>query len=55
MEALEGVTIKDQLVLNPPDSINQGDKVSVAPSEPAAKTGAKGEAPADKARAAKDK
>src|SRR4029078_8066838 len=29
MEVLEGVGAKDQLVLNPPDSLNDGDKVLV--------------------------
>ena len=38
MEVLEGVGAKDQLVLNPPDSLNDGDKVVVAPPPaPAAK------------------
>jgi hypothetical protein len=38
MELLEGVDAKDQLVLNPPDSLKDGDKVVVAPPPaPAAK------------------
>jgi RND family efflux transporter MFP subunit len=38
MELLEGVGAKDQLVLNPPDSLNDGDRVVVAPPPaPAAK------------------
>ena len=47
MEALEGVTARDQIVLNPPDSLDQGDKVSVAPPA-AAEKGPKGPAPAQK-------
>jgi RND family efflux transporter MFP subunit len=43
MEVMEGVGAKDQLVLNPPDSLNDGDKVVVAPPP----------APAAKAQAAK--
>jgi RND family efflux transporter MFP subunit len=39
VEVLEGVTTGDQLVLNPPDSLNEGDKVAVAPT---AAPGAKG-------------
>ncbi|HEY4069028.1 MAG TPA: efflux RND transporter periplasmic adaptor subunit [Burkholderiaceae bacterium] len=54
MEALEGVTVKDQIVLNPPDSINAGDKVAVAPPE-AAKKGGKEQASAEKTRAASSK
>jgi RND family efflux transporter MFP subunit len=55
MEALEGVTLKDQLVLNPPDSINQGDKVSVAPPAAPAKKGPKEQASTEKSGTAKDK
>ena len=32
MEVLEGVTKKDRLVLNPPDSLNTGDTVAIAPA-----------------------
>ena len=31
VEVLEGVTTEDQLVLNPSDSLNDGDQVAVAP------------------------
>jgi RND family efflux transporter MFP subunit len=55
MEALEGVTLKDQLVLNPPDSINQGDKVSVAPPAAPAKKGPKEQASTEKSGTVKDK
>ena len=44
VEVLEGVTTEDQLVLNPSDSLNDGDQVVVAPP---AKT-----APAKAAKAA---
>jgi hypothetical protein len=33
VELLEGVTPKDRLVLNPPDSMAEGDKVAIAPTE----------------------
>jgi RND family efflux transporter MFP subunit len=32
VEALEGIAATDQLVLNPPDSLNDGDAVTVAPA-----------------------
>jgi RND family efflux transporter MFP subunit len=53
MEVLEGVDIKDQLVLNPPDSLSEGDKVVVSP--PAAEKPRPEKMPADKAKAAKAK
>jgi hypothetical protein len=31
VEVLEGVTAKDQLVLNPSDSLAEGDAVAIAP------------------------
>lgn len=37
VELIEGVTAKDQLVLNPPDSMTDGDKVSIAVDKPDAK------------------
>ena len=39
VEVLDGVTTSDQLVLNPSDSLSEGDKVVVAPPAPAAKKG----------------
>jgi RND family efflux transporter MFP subunit len=33
IEVLDGVTESDRLVLNPPDSLNDGDEVAVAPTE----------------------
>ena len=50
MEALEGVGAKDQVVLNPPDSLNQGDKVIVAAPEPEKKKAAAGKPSAAKAK-----
>ena len=41
VELLDGVTTKEQLVLNPPDSLAEGDKVSIAVDKPAAKDAAK--------------
>jgi RND family efflux transporter MFP subunit len=32
VEVLDGVTATDQLVLNPPDSLNEGDQVAIAPA-----------------------
>jgi RND family efflux transporter MFP subunit len=32
VEVLDGVTAADQLVLNPPDSLNEGDQVAIAPA-----------------------
>jgi RND family efflux transporter MFP subunit len=32
IEVIEGITADDQLILNPPDSLNDGDKVAVAPA-----------------------
>src|SRR5262249_25408347 len=52
MEVLEGVTAKDQIVLNPSDSLNEGDKVVVAPPEKKAQPE---KASPDKAQAAKGK
>ena len=37
VELLDGVTVKDQLVLNPADSLSDGDKVIVTADKPAAK------------------
>jgi len=37
VELLDGVTVKDQLVLNPADSLTDGDKVIVTADKPAAK------------------
>ena len=31
VEVLDGVTANDRLVLNPPDSLTEGDQVAVAP------------------------
>ena len=39
VEVLEGVGTADQLVLNPPDSLSEGDQVAVAP-QPAQKSAA---------------
>ncbi len=46
VELLDGVTTKEQLVLNPPDSLAEGDKVSIAVDKPAAKDGGKDGGPA---------
>ena len=46
VEVLEGLTTADQVVLNPPDSLAEGDQVSVAPPKQTAAAG-------DKAGAAK--
>jgi RND family efflux transporter MFP subunit len=35
VEVTEGVAVTDQLILNPPDSIAEGDKVAIAPPAPA--------------------
>jgi RND family efflux transporter MFP subunit len=40
VEVLEGLSPSDRVVLNPPDSLNDGDKVSVVAATPAAKAGA---------------
>ena len=40
IEVLEGLGPSDRVVLNPPDSLNDGDKVSVVAATPAAKSGA---------------
>ena len=48
MELIEGVTAKDQLVLNPSDSLAEGDRVTVVADKPAAKDGTPGKAAADK-------
>ena len=37
VEVLEGVTRADEVVLNPPDSLAEGDQVAVAPPAPPAK------------------
>ncbi|MSQ70958.1 MAG: efflux RND transporter periplasmic adaptor subunit [Betaproteobacteria bacterium] len=51
VEVLEGVDASDKVVLNPPDSLNDGDKVAIAPDVPAAKGApADKSAPAGKAR-----
>jgi RND family efflux transporter MFP subunit len=42
VEVLDGVGPKDRLVLNPSDSLADGDKVAIAPAEPAGGRGAKG-------------
>ncbi|MGH8619079.1 MAG: efflux RND transporter periplasmic adaptor subunit, partial [Burkholderiales bacterium] len=34
VEVMEGLAAKDQLILNPPDSIADGDQVSIAPAAP---------------------
>jgi len=53
VEVLEGVTIEDQLVLNPSDSLNDGDQVSVAPpAKPAAAANAGPDKAAKAAKAA---
>src|SRR5688572_321566 len=44
VEVLEGVTLEDQLVLNPSDSMAAGDQVAVAPSKPAEAKSAKADA-----------
>ena len=55
MEVLEGIGARDQLVLNPPDSLNDGDQVVVAPPPaPADKAGSDKKAQAAKAQG-KDK
>lgn len=36
IEILEGVGVKDKLVLNPPDSMTEGDQVTIAPTQAAA-------------------
>ncbi len=48
MELIEGVTAKDQLVLNPSDSLTEGDRVSVVVEKPVAKDAAPGKAATDK-------
>ena len=48
MELIDGVTAKDQLVLNPSDSLTEGDRVSVVVDKPAAKDAAPGKAATDK-------
>ena len=53
VEVMEGVSAKDQLVLNPSDSLSQGDKVTVAPATPAKGEG-KGEGKGEKGGAGKD-
>jgi RND family efflux transporter MFP subunit len=35
VEVMDGIAAQDRLVLNPPDSIAEGDKVSIAPQSPA--------------------
>jgi RND family efflux transporter MFP subunit len=44
VEVTEGVAATDKLVLNPPDSISNGDQVSIAPPAPEKGKGAKGAA-----------
>jgi RND family efflux transporter MFP subunit len=51
VEVTEGVTANDKLVLNPSDSLTEGDQVTVAP--PAPEKGAKGEKAADAGKAVK--
>jgi RND family efflux transporter MFP subunit len=51
VEVMEGVSSGDKLVLNPSDSLTEGDKVTVAP--PAPEKGAKGEKSADAGKAVK--
>jgi RND family efflux transporter MFP subunit len=48
MEVLEGVAARDQIVLNPPDSLHEGDKVSIVP--PAAEKGHADKTPAARAK-----
>ncbi len=48
MELIEGVTARDQLVLNPSDSLTEGDRVSVVVDKPVAKDAAPGKAATDK-------
>jgi hypothetical protein len=56
VELIDGVTAKDQLVLNPSDSLTDGTKVTVTADAPA-KDATKGspDAPAKGAPAAKEK
>jgi RND family efflux transporter MFP subunit len=42
VEVLDGITVNDQLVLNPSDSLAEGDPVNVAPATPAPAPAAKG-------------
>jgi RND family efflux transporter MFP subunit len=51
VEVTEGVTANDKLVLNPSDSLTEGDQVTVAPPPP--EKGAKGEKSADAGKAVK--
>jgi multidrug efflux pump subunit AcrA (membrane-fusion protein) len=51
VEVTEGVTANDKLVLNPSDSLTEGDQVTVAP--PAPEKGTKGEKSADAGKAVK--
>ena len=48
MELIEGVTARDQLVLNPSDSLTEGDRVTVVVDKPVAKDAAPGEAATEK-------
>lgn len=47
MELIEGVSAKDQLVLNPSDSLAEGDRVTVVVDKPASKGAAPAKASAD--------
>ena len=47
MELIEGVTAKDQLVLNPSDSLAEGDRVTVVMDKPATKGAAPAKAGTD--------
>jgi RND family efflux transporter MFP subunit len=57
VEVLEGLDSSDRVVLNPPDSLNDGDRVSVVPATPAARAGAadKASTPASAVPANKEK
>lgn len=52
LEIIEGLNGSEQLVLNPPDSIANGDQLSVRPAQPAAAGESKNATPAAAARAA---
>ena len=39
LEILQGVTVNDQVIINPPDSLEQGQKVNVAPAPPGEEQG----------------
>ena len=42
LEVLAGVSIQDQIVINPPDSLEDGQQVNIAPSSPAQRQDQKG-------------